>query len=122
MQGHDPRYTKGIWLFNSYEFYQCHDTLEELWLETTGEPKDFYKGLIQAAVALYHFSRGNARGAKTLYWSSVGLLEKYAPKYKNIDVQGFLDKMAECFKELLDAPEEDGITLMKEKIPQIVLI
>ena len=39
----------------------------------------FYKGLIQAAVALHHFGNGNIRGARKVYRSSRGYLEPYRP-------------------------------------------
>ena len=51
----DPRYLKGIELFNQREFFECHDELEEVWTETLGPEREFYQGLIHAAVCLFHF-------------------------------------------------------------------
>ncbi|MDP7009954.1 MAG: DUF309 domain-containing protein [Verrucomicrobiota bacterium] len=45
------------WLecFNTGEFYEAHDVLEDLWLEERETPNaDFYKGLIQLAGAFVH--------------------------------------------------------------------
>ena len=44
------RYTKGVWLFNARHFFECHEILEHLWLESIGTPKTFYQTLIHAAV------------------------------------------------------------------------
>ena len=71
--------------------------LEQLWLETAGRPRDFYKGLIQAAVALYHWSRGNQGGAMSLYRSSSRYLRKYRPAYLGLDVDGFLAPYTQLF-------------------------
>ena len=42
--------------------------------ELRGELRLFYKGLIQAAVALHHFGNGNIRGARKVYGRSRGYL------------------------------------------------
>ena len=52
---YDPLYLRGIAYFNACEFFEAHETWEELWKDYSGELREFYKGLIQAAVALHHF-------------------------------------------------------------------
>jgi len=69
-------------------------------LETTGAPKDFYKGLIQAAVAFHHWSRNNLAGAQTLARSSSRYLTRYGPVFQDIDVTGFLAQFSELFQWL----------------------
>ena len=44
--GYDPRYLKGIDFFNAREFFDAHETWEELWHGTHGEPRNFIQGLI----------------------------------------------------------------------------
>ena len=39
---------------------------EELWADYQGPDRQFFQGLIQAAVCLHHFGNGNTRGAKKL--------------------------------------------------------
>ncbi|MBM4077791.1 MAG: DUF309 domain-containing protein, partial [Planctomycetes bacterium] len=63
-------YRTGLRLFNEEDFFECHEAIEELWAETLGEPKKFLQGLIQAAVALFHFGNENFGGAKKLYISA----------------------------------------------------
>lgn len=73
--------------------------LEKLWLDTPrGErARDFYKGVIQAAVAFYHWSRGNPGGALSLYRSSSAYLRKYRPEFLGVDVEGFVRDLTELF-------------------------
>jgi predicted metal-dependent hydrolase len=54
--------------FNRGYFFECHDTLEEAWSGMRGEARDFFQGLIQVSVGLYHWRNGNPCGAATL-WS-----------------------------------------------------
>ena len=67
---YDPLYLQGIAYFNACEFFEAHEVWEELWKSYSGELRLFYKGLIQAAVALHHFGNGNIRGARKVYAAS----------------------------------------------------
>ena len=71
--------------------------VEALWLETTGRPKDFYKGFIQAAVACHHWAKDNRAGALTLARSSSHYLARYTPVYLGLDVRSFLAQFTEVF-------------------------
>ena len=76
--------------------------LEGLWLTTpqTDRSRNFYKGLIQAAVAFYHWSRKNQPGALSLYRSSSQYLKAYVPQWLGLDVAQFLAQYAELFQWL----------------------
>ncbi len=71
---YDPLYLAGIEHFNVCDFFEAHETWEELWTDYQGPARKFYQGLIQVAVALHHFGNGNIRGAKKLYLSSSAYL------------------------------------------------
>lgn len=117
------RYLQAVRLFNNEEFFECHDVLEELWTETTSEERRFYQGLIQAAVALFHFGNGNLGGARKLYLSSSRYLQPYGPHYMGLDVATFLDDFRHCFEELLAAGEmyPADVVLHEKSIPRIEL-
>ena len=65
-----------------------------MWIEESGWAKQFYKGLIQAAVALHHLENGNAHGAKKLLQGSQRYLDPYRSWYLGLDVDGFLAAMS----------------------------
>ena len=85
---YDPLYLEGIEKFNECDYYESHEVWEELWTEYRGPSRKFYQGLIQAAVALYHFGNGNIRGARKLHKSVHGYLEPYAPRHLGLDIDG----------------------------------
>ena len=64
MSDFPEKYLEGIRLFNECEFFDCHQVLEDLWQETLGPERKFYQGLIQAAVALFHFGNENLGGVR----------------------------------------------------------
>jgi len=124
---YDPRYLRGIALFNNCEFFETHDTWEDLWTEYRGPARKFYQGIIQAAVALYHFGNGNLRGAKKVFLTSRNYLQAFQPFYLGLDLDSFLVQYERCFAEIL-AHEEDSLStagiyleIDPELIPEIQL-
>ena len=96
----DPRIGEGIRLFNEREFFACHDVFEDFWNELVCPEKPFFQGLIQAAVALFHFEEGNFGGAKRMYQSSRNYMLPFAPSVAGIDVTRLLSQLDACFAEL----------------------
>jgi predicted metal-dependent hydrolase len=70
----DPRLRQAVELFNSGAWYECHDSLEEIWHETQGPMRPVLQGILQIAVAHLHLERGNRRGATVLLGEGVGRL------------------------------------------------
>ncbi len=46
-----------------HDYFECHELLEEHWKKTDGTRDSVWVGLIQSAVFLYHYRRGNLNGA-----------------------------------------------------------
>lgn len=46
------------------DYFECHEVLEEHWKHIGGSRSSVYVGLIQTAVSLYHYRRGNVSGAE----------------------------------------------------------
>jgi len=80
----------GVDQFNQQQYYACHDTLEALWIEADQADKGFYQGILQVAVALYHLSNENWRGAVILMGEGINRLYAYQPSYAEIDVESFV--------------------------------
>lgn len=72
--------------FNEGDYYTCHDLLEEIWM--TDKENLFIKGLLQMTVALYHYSYGNVKGARSMMKVAHQYLQSYRPFYWGMDVEG----------------------------------
>jgi predicted metal-dependent hydrolase len=82
-----PALRQGVDEFNRAYFFEAHETLEDLWRETHGPLRTFYQGLIQLAVAFYHLSHDNRRGARNLFEKGLAKLEEFRPRCQDIDVE-----------------------------------
>jgi predicted metal-dependent hydrolase len=76
--------------FNRQAYYEAHDVLEELWLKTSGENRDFYKGLIQTAAVLLKLQQGKPDPAARLAQRAASHLEKHRPMCECVNVDEVL--------------------------------
>lgn len=98
----DPRIDEGIHLFNEGLFFECHDVLEDFWSEQVCAERPMFQGLIQAAVALFHFEEGNLGGARRMYLSCRANLCGFPAIVGGIDLHRLLAELDTCFKELCE--------------------
>ena len=102
---YDPRYLAGILFFNRHDFFEAHEVWEDLWRECAAEPRRFYQGLIQAAVAVYHGGNGNVRGAERLFQSGRKYMSAYSNPYLGLDWVAFWLEMEPAFSGLREGTE-----------------
>ena len=119
--GYDPRYLKGIELFNERQLFEAHEAWEELWLELTTPDRKFYQGLIQVAAAFLKVETGSRRGALSLYESARRYLEPFQPSFQGLNVTAFIAAFDRCFQPALQEPPDAPITVPSELIPTIRL-
>ena len=89
--------------FNGREWFECHETVEELWIGEEGEVRDFYQGIIQIAVALHHWKNGNFGGAVSLLKGGAGYLGRVAEQCQWVDVAALIadaDRIRTALEEL----------------------
>jgi predicted metal-dependent hydrolase len=94
---------QGIREFNRSEWYDCHETVEDLWIGATGELRDFYQGIIQVAIALHHWRNGNFGGAVSLLKGGAGYLRRVSDRCQWVDVAGLIadaDRVKAALEEL----------------------
>jgi len=88
-------FAKGVAQFNDGLFFECHDTLEEVWSGVRGPARDFFQGLIQVSVGFYHFGNGNRGGALRMLERGLKRLEKYPDRYCRVELCGLRREVAE---------------------------
>jgi uncharacterized protein len=106
-----PEFQRGARLFDDRRFFEAHDVWEELWMETSGGTRVFYQGMIQAAVAYYHASNNNGKGAVHLLDRSIEKLERFLPYCEGIDLKQLLSVLKGHHQDFLKGLEQDCISL-----------
>ncbi|GAB4483983.1 MAG: hypothetical protein OHK0031_07820 [Anaerolineales bacterium] len=81
-----PRALRGIELFNAGEFFEAHEALEDAWRASTGELRDLYQGILQAAVCSFHLERKNFEGARKMSARALRWLRPLPALFHGVDV------------------------------------
>jgi predicted metal-dependent hydrolase len=97
---------EGINQFNRREFYECHDTLEAVWMNAVTAEKNFFQGILQIAVGLHHLRNENWRGSVILLGEGINRLYAYPADYGGIDVEGLIAQASALLKQLQVAGTE----------------
>ncbi|KOR34412.1 MULTISPECIES: DUF309 domain-containing protein [Planktothricoides] len=106
-----PEFWQAVEQFNQQDFYACHDTLESLWMEASEPDKKFYQGILQIAVALYHLSNHNWKGAAILLGEGMSRLRSYQPTYFEINVAEILQISSQILQKLQEVGPENVVKL-----------
>jgi uncharacterized protein len=83
---YSDRYLLFIEYFNKEKYMSAQTTLDEIWLDEKGSDKDFYGGLIQVAVAMYHLTNENPKGAKKVYEKARSMLSPYGSNHHGVNL------------------------------------
>jgi predicted metal-dependent hydrolase len=95
-----PFYHAYFRCWNEQRYYDAHDVLEQLWLNTGSSDDNFFKGLIQAAGAFVHLQKNfeqpshpkhsrRLRPAVRLLELAQKNLSTFAPRHHLLDVDAF---------------------------------
>ena len=99
-----PLLRTGIAQFNRGEFFEQHETLEELWRAEAREVRHLYQGILQIGVALHQVRRRNHHGAVYMLTRGAAYLRPFTPRCQSVDVD---DLLAQATR-VLDAVERLG--------------
>ena len=98
--GSPPALAVGVKQFNRCEFYDCHDTLEALWMAEPGPIRSLYQGILQIGVAFYHLEAGRYQPVVTLLERGSERLSPFSPTCMGLDIAGLLASAARCLSEV----------------------
>ena len=77
-------YQEGLNYFKSGDYFEAHESWEDLWSDFYLEDRKFIQGLIQLSVSFVHLKNNNLNGAKSL-------LNKCKQKFEGLDFQRGID-------------------------------
>jgi predicted metal-dependent hydrolase len=101
-QEHLEKMHLGIKLFNEQKYWECHEALEDVWMEDRQDPiRNIYWAVIQVAAACIHYRNGNLIGCQ-------GMMTKAREKFRRCRDMHLLSDLA--FKSLDWQELEDIVT------------
>lgn len=94
--------------FNAGEYYEQHDLLEALWMETESPVRQLYQAILQVGIAYYQIEQGNRRGAIKMLSRALRWINYLPESCQGVDVAQ-LRVNAEALRTLLLQTGEDAL-------------
>jgi len=110
---------EGIEEFNRGEFFECHEYLEEAWMQESGRVRYLYQGILQVGVGFYHLENGNWRGATGLLRNGTIRLKEFEPVTLGVDVAKLVRESERCLQELESLGRERIREFDVSQIPKV---
>ena len=110
---------KGIEEFNRGEFYECHEYLEEAWMQEPRRVRFLYQGILQVGVGFYHLQNGNWRGATGLLRNGSVRLREFEPVTLGVDVAKLVRESERCLRELEELGRERIGEFDRSGVPKV---
>jgi predicted metal-dependent hydrolase len=82
-------------------FFECHRTLERLWVSEPRPVRHLYQGILQIGVAFHHLREQRYQPVVTLLGRGCGYLEPFAPACMGVDISPLLASSARCLAEVM---------------------
>jgi predicted metal-dependent hydrolase len=99
------QFERGVDEFNRGFYFECHDTIEDLWAGLRGPSRDFFQGLIQVSVAFYHLGNGNLAGAESMTRRALKRFERYPERYFGFDLAAQRDALHVLLERIAQGEE-----------------
>jgi len=91
----------GISYFNNERFWECHEILEGVWKNCTGDEKFLVQGLILVAAGLVHYQKDEDEICISIFNRAMSKLENSNGEYHNIDI----DKIKNTVTEMINSKD-----------------
>ena len=115
-------FLEGIRLFNAGEFFEAHETWEEIWNLTLDKRREqFYRAIIQSAVTLELLRRGRAVGVRQVFVSCLDLFICLPEVFMGIDIAAHQEKLRHAIQPALDDLETRHVQIDPSRLFQIEL-
>ena len=112
----------GVDQFNRRQYWECHETLEDVWRETPYPLRFFYHALIKVAVGFHHLSGHNLHGARGKMADGMRLLKLFQPVFLGMRTEKLLQDSSVWLSRLTVESDVDWAKLDLLPRPTISLV
>ena len=93
--------SEGVDYFNNERFWECHEILEAVWKNCTGNEKFLVQGLILVAAGLVHYQKYEDDICISIFNRALAKLENSNGKYHDINI----DKIKETITKMINSKD-----------------
>lgn len=100
---------QGLEQFNRGEYFEQHESLEEIWIADQRPLRRLYQGILKIGVGFYKLRLGNYRGTVNHIAGGIAYLERFDDDCLGVDVGRLIREAAEVRERVVElGPERIG--------------
>ena len=110
-------FNEGLEYYRSGDYFEAHESWEELWSDFYLEDRRFIQGLIQLSVSFVHLENNNLKGAKSLLNKCKEKFLEFNDTQRGISVRALLfeiNQVNNAYERLISSKDFDW-----ELVPKI---
>ena len=103
-------FQEGLKHYRDGDYFEAHESWEELWSDYYLMDRKFIQGLIQLSVSFVHLKNGNIKGGKSLLNKSTEKFVEFKGVQREIDVNNLLtqiNQVSEAYDNLISSDDFD---------------
>jgi 8-oxo-dGTP pyrophosphatase MutT (NUDIX family) len=97
---------RGLAQIERGEYFEAHESLEDVWRAAEPAEKDFFQGLVHVAVAWYQAGRGNRVGCERQLEKAARRLAPFAPEHRSLDLERLLRSLERAQRRVAEGSLE----------------
>ena len=86
-------FQNGLKYYRSGNYFEAHESWEEMWSDYYLVDRRFIQGLIQLSVSFVHLENGNIKGAKSLLNKSIEKFKEFNGAQRGINLNNLLKQI-----------------------------
>ena len=95
------RFEQAVDEFNRRLFFECHETLEEIWMDDPRPvEREFFQGVLQIAVGFHHLIGLNYTGARNLLRRGIARVDRFYPERYGVNAAELVRAARRCLDEV----------------------
>jgi predicted metal-dependent hydrolase len=100
---------QGLEQFNRGEYFEQHESLEEIWIADQRPLRRLYQGILKIGVGFYKLRLGNHRGTVNHIAGGIAYLERFDGDCLGVDIARLIREAAEVRERVVElGPERIG--------------
>src|SRR5215210_8533295 len=104
-----PLFYAGLEQFNRGEYFEQHESLEEIWIADQRPLRRLYQGILKIGVGFYKLRLGNYRGTVNHINGGIAYLERFEDNCLGVEVARLIREAREVHDKVVElGPERLG--------------
>lgn len=114
-----PLFYLGLEQFNRGEYFEQHESLEEIWVEEPRDIRYLYQGILKIGVGFYKLRLGNYRGTINHIAGGIAYLQRFPDLCLGVDIARLIQEAQQVRDKVVELGPERLGDIASSTLPKV---